>query len=282
MALLILCSFAMEIQGWGRLISGNTRNLGREPTSLTSNFSSVVVDHFYGRRQDITIAGLYCDYLDRKEQTTSNMLGAMLKQLVGRGAIPEGIRKAFDDAKEHFGGVGPEVSGLLQMLKVAIAQRQRVVICIDGFDESLGVHRTGLLKALQAIVREAPNVGLFLTGRPFIRDEVEKCFPSVDTVSISPTEEDIETFLRMKLDEDLEPDAMDERLRADIMEIIPKRISEMYVQMPSFPVSSGNHVSHQRLHADSFLSLLASIQSSGRQQFVVVGKGLNKCQAVKT
>jgi len=28
-------------------------------------------------------------------------------------------------------------------------------------------------------------------------------------------------FLRMKLDEDQEPDATDERLRADIMEIIP-------------------------------------------------------------
>jgi len=244
MALLILCSFAMVIQVWGRLISGNTRNLGREPTSLTSNFSSVVIDHFYGKRQDITVAGLYCDYLDRKEQTTSNMLGAMLKQLVGKGTIPEDIRKAFEGAKEHFGGVGPEVSELLQMLRAAIAQRQRVVICIDGLDESLGVHRTGLLRALQAIVRGAPNLRLFLTGRPFIRSEVEKYFPSVDTIPISPREEDIETFLRMKLDEDPEPDAMDERLREDIMEIIPKKISEMYVQMPSFPISSGNHVSH--------------------------------------
>jgi len=239
----------------------------------------VVIDHFYGRRQDITIAGLYCDYLDRKEQTTSNILGAILKQLVGKGTIPEDIRKAFDDAKEHFGGVGLEVSELLRMLKTAIAQRERVIICIDGLDESLGVHRTGLLRALQAIVRGAPNLRLFLTGRPFIRGEVERYFPTADTISVSPTGEDIENFLRMKLDEDLEPDAMDERLRADIMEIIPKKISEMYVQMPSFP---GNHVSHQRLCADSFLSLLALRQSSGRQQSVVVGKSLAKCQAVKT
>jgi len=278
MVLLILCSFAMVIQVWGRLISGNTRNLEREPTSLTSNFSSVVIDYFY-KRQDITVAGLYCDYLDRKEQTTSNMLGAMLKQLVGNGTIPEDIRKAFEGAGGHFGGVGPEVPELLQMLKVAIAQRQRVVICIDGLDESLGVHRTGLLRDLQALVRGASNLRLFLTGRPFIRSEVEKYFPTADNISVIPTGEDIEKFLRMKLDEDLEPDAMDERLRADIMEIIPKRISEMYVQMPSFP---GNHVSHQRLYVDSFLSLLALRQSSGRQQSVVGGKSLSKCQAVKT
>ena len=212
---------------------------------LTSNFSSVVIDYFYGRRQYITIAGLYCDYLDRNEQTTSNILGAILKQLVGKGDIPEDIRKAFEDAKEHFGGVGPEVQELLQMLKGTIGQRQRVVICIDGLDESLAGYRTGLLRALQTIVQGAPNVGLFLTGRPFIRSEVDKHFPGVDTISVTPAKEDTEAFLRVKLDEDPEPDAMDESLRADIMEIIPEKISEMYVQMPSIPVSGRNHVTHE-------------------------------------
>jgi len=129
------------------------------------------------------------------------MLGAMLKQLLGRGAIPEDIRKAFEDAKEHFGGVGPDISELLQMLKAAIAQQQRVVICIDGLDESLAVHRTGLLGALREIVRELPDVQLFLTGRPFIRREVESSLLGVDTISVSPAREDIEAFLKMKLDE---------------------------------------------------------------------------------
>jgi len=229
MALLTLFSFVTVIQVWGRLISGNTRNRWGELTSLTSYFSSVVIDHFYDGGRDTATAGLYCDYLDRNEQTTSNMLGVMLKQLVGSGSIPEDIRKAFEGAKERFGGVGPRVPELLNMLKTAIAQRQRVVICIDGLDESIAAHRTGLLRALQGIVRELPNVRLFITGRPFIRSEVEKCFPGVDTISISPTKEDTEAFLRIRLDEDLEPDAMDERLREDIMEIIPKRISEMYV-----------------------------------------------------
>ena len=203
--------------------------------SLTGNFSSVIIDHFYGRRPDITVAGLYCDYLDRNEQTTSNMLGAMLKQLVGREAIPDDILKAFEDAKDHFGGVGPEVPDLLRMLKTTIAQRQRVVICIDGLDESLVAHRTSLLRALRDMVQGLPNIRLFLTGRPFIRREVESCLLGVDTISVSPAREDIEAFLRVKLGDDPEPDAMDESLKADIMEIIPEAISEMYVLMPSFP-----------------------------------------------
>ena len=198
------------------------------PTLLTAcNSSSLVIGHFYGSEQDITVAGLYCDYLDIKEQTTSNVLGAMLKQLIGSGIIPDDIRKAFEDAKRHFGGVHPEAPEVLRMVKTAIGQRRRVVICIDRLDESLAAHRTGLLRALQAIVQELPNVRLFFTGRPFIRLEVERCFPSVDTILVRPTKQDTEEFLRIKLDS--EPDAMDDGLRADMMEIIPKKISEMYV-----------------------------------------------------
>ena len=241
-----------------------------------------MIDHFYGCGQDITVAGLYCDYLDRMEQTTSNMLGAMLKQLVGSGMVLEDIRKAFEDAKGHFGGVRPDARELLKMLKAAIRQRRRVVICVDGLDESLPAHRTGLLSALQAIIQESPNVRLFLTGRPFIRSEVKKYFPSVNTISVSPTKEDTKAFLRMKLDGDPEPDAMDERLRADILDIIPKTISEMYAWIPSFPVSDRNHVTHEQLCIDSSLSLLALRQSSGRQRFAAGGKSLSKCQGVKT
>jgi len=173
------------------------------------------------------------------------MLGAMVKQLLGGGNISEDIRKAFEEAKEHFGGVGPEVPKLLEMLKRAIGQRQRVVICIDGLDESLPAHRTGLLRSLQVILQESPNVRLFMTGRPFIRPEVEKYFPRMAAISVSPKREDTMAFLRMKLDEDQEPDAMDECLRADIMEIIPGEISEMYVLMPSFPVSGRDRVTHE-------------------------------------
>jgi len=158
------------------------------------------------------------------------MLGAMLKQLVGRGNIPKDIHRAFEGAKDHFGGVRPQVPELVKMLKTAIVRRRRVVICIDGLDESLAAHRTSILSSLQAIPQELSNVLLFLTGRPFIRGEVEKFFPGVDTLSISPTKGDTEAFLRMKLDGDTEPDAMDKRLRADIIKIIPKTISEMYVQ----------------------------------------------------
>ena len=157
------------------------------------------------------------------------MLGAMLKQLVGKGKIPQEIRKAFEDAKGHFGGVRPRVPQLVNMLKSVIVQRERVVICIDGLDEPLPEYRTGLLNSLKAIAQRLSNVRLFLTGRPFIRNEVEKYFPGVDTISVSPTRKDTEALLRMKLEENVGSDAMDGQLRADIMRIIPEKMSRMYV-----------------------------------------------------
>ena len=233
------CYFATVIRVWGKLILCNTRFGRRNSESLTAcNFSSLVIDYFCESEQDMTVTGLYCDYLDRKEQTTLNMLGVMLKQLVGGGNIPEDIRNAFEKAKGHFGGVRLKVGQLVDMLKAAIAQRKRVVICIDGLDESLVAHRNELLHSLQSIVQVSPNVRLFITGRPFITGEIEKHFPRAETISVSPTREDTETFLKMKLDGDPEPDAMDEGLRSDIMKIIPKTISEMYVPMPNFPAWS--------------------------------------------
>jgi len=74
-----------------------------------------------------------------------------------------------------------------------------------------------------------PNVRLFLAGRPFIGGEVGKIFPTAHSIPVSPAKEDTKVFLRMKLDGDPEPDAMDKSLRADIMEIIPNTISEMYI-----------------------------------------------------
>ena len=237
MDLVTQCYFAMVIRAWGRRILGNTGFGRRDPRSLTAcNFSSLVIDRFCGSGQDMRVVGLYCDYLDRKEQTTSNMLGAMLKQLVRRGDIPEDIRNAFEKAEDHIGGVRPEVAELVNMLKTAIGRRQRVVLCIDGLDECLVGHRSGLLRSLQSMVRESPNVRLFITGRPFITGEIKKHFPHADTITVSPTKEDTEAFLEMKLDGDPEPDAMDEGLRSDIMEIIPETISKMYVPMPNFPV----------------------------------------------
>jgi len=170
--------------------------------------------------------GLYCDFLAQQEQSTTNMLGAILKQLVNRGGIPEHIGEAFREAKE-FGGLGLRLPDLVEILKKTIAAQARVFICIDALDESTPKHRRELLESIREVIRASPNTRVFLTGRPHIDDEIARYFSKTARITLSPTHTDIKNFLEMRLDGDTDPAAMDDQLRADILRIIPEKISEM-------------------------------------------------------
>ena len=176
--------------------------------------------------EGIAVVGLYCDFLSQ-EQSTINMLGAILKQLVSRVGMLEHIRRAFQKAKKEFGGRGLRLPDLVEILRGTIASLKRVYICIDALDESVPEHRQELLESLREIVRVSPNTRIFLTGRPHIDDEIVRCFGNAVRIPVSPTEDDIKSYLKKRLDSDTDPYAMDGELRADIMSIVPAKTSGM-------------------------------------------------------
>ena len=177
--------------------------------------------------KDIAVIGLYCDFLAQQEQSTTSMLGAILKQLVGGGVIQEQIWEAFQKAKKVLGGRGLRLPDLVEIMKKAVVTLPRVFICIDGLDESTPRHRQELLESLREIVRVSTNTRLFLTGRPHVGGEIKKCFGKMVRIPVSPTQGDIRNYLEMRLDSDTDPDVMDDELRADIMRVIPEKVSEM-------------------------------------------------------
>ena len=70
-----------------------------------------------------------------------------------------------------------------------------------------------------------------MIGRPHVQAEIEKRLAGrVISVSVGTSKDDIMEYLRLRLDEDETPDAMDENLEADILEKIPEKMSEMYVE----------------------------------------------------
>ena len=175
--------------------------------------------------------GLYCDFHSQHEQSTTNMLGAMLKQLASRGGsrggIPEHTRKAFREAKEKFGGRGLLLPEMVDIFKKTTTSLPRLFICIDALDESPSKHRRELIESLREILLASPGARVFLTGRPHIDDEIMRCFSQPLRVPLSPTHDDIRSYLEMRLDRDTDLDAMDDELRADIMRIVPEKVSEM-------------------------------------------------------
>ena len=179
------------------------------------------------RSRDIAVAGLYCDYLAQEQQSATNMLGTILKQLLERDGIPESLREIFRLGKRGFGGRAVQLPDLVTILKVTIASLPDVFICIDGLDECLLKNRRELLESLQDIMRASPTLRVFLSGRPHIQDEVKRHFTEAIMIAVVPTVEDIERYLEMRLDRDPTPSAMDDSLRAQIMEVIPREISQM-------------------------------------------------------
>ena len=151
------------------------------------------------------------------------MLGAILKQLVSTRGIPENVRQTF----RKFSDRGLRLPDIVVMLKTTISLLPRVYICIDALDECTPKSRRDLFRSLRDIVRESPSTRVLITGRPHAEEEVKKYFTNVITVPVSPTAGDIRAYLDARLNGDLEPCAMDDDLRGDIMRIIPEMIFEV-------------------------------------------------------
>jgi len=180
--------------------------------------------------QNTTASYFYLDFAARKEQSAANVLGSLLKQMVGgMERIPEEISRAFQRHRTTIGGRRPQLVNIVEMLQLITSSR-RTFMCIDGLDECSGVQRVRLLDSLKQILERSPDTRIFVTGRPYIQTEIEKRLAGhLTSVYIALTRNDITRYLRIKLHEDETPDAMDETLEADILREIPENVSEMYV-----------------------------------------------------
>jgi len=178
---------------------------------------------------NIAVAGFYCDFISQQEQTINHTVGAILKQLVGRGRIMKDLGEAFRKASQELGGRGPRLAELMGMLKTAVDSIPRVFICIDALDECLPRCLPELLGSLRDVVREAPSTRIFLTGRPHVWGDIQRYFSKAIVIPLNPNTNDIRDYVEMRLDRDSEPEAMSNGLRADIVRIILERISDMCV-----------------------------------------------------
>jgi len=225
--------FVMETLGSERHLLGNEDFFARERSELvltSCDDSSLVVDKLCDQtgEQNTPVTCFYFDFAARKEQSATSMLGSILKQVIdGTERVPEDIWRALQKQKKAVSGRKPQLGDIVKILQL-ITSSQPTFMVIDALDESTAVQRFRLFDSLKQILETSPGARIFVTGRPHICPEIETRLAGwVTCVSVGPASEDIVRFLRVRLSEDETPDAMDESLKAEILEKIPGSISDM-------------------------------------------------------
>ena len=236
--------FAMDIRGLAKRLLGKENYFPERCGALLTSRddSSLVVDRLcsQARGQNTAVTCFYFDFAARKEQSATNMLGSLVKQMVsGMERIPDEISTAFQEQKRAIGGCGPKIIDLVKMLQ-RITSSQPTFMCIDALDECVGVQRVKVLDSLKQILERSPETRIFVTGRPHIRAEMEKRLAGrMVSVSVCPAKDDITEYLRVRLGDDETPDAMNASLEAEILSTILENISElcvgaMVLRIPSY------------------------------------------------
>ena len=195
-----------------------------------SDECSLVVDRLCDRTrgQHLAVTCFYFDFAARKEQTATSMLGSILKQVIsGMERVPEDLWWALQEQKKAVCGRKPQLGDIVIILQL-ITSSKLTFIDIDALDECTAVERFRLFESLKEIPEKSPGARIFVTGRPHIPAGIEmRLAGRVTCVSVGPTRDDIISFLPVKLSEDETPDAINEDLKAEILEKIPRTISRM-------------------------------------------------------
>ena len=220
-------------QGVGKTYIRYKSILPKQWTMLTRNkISSLVIDTLrkQTRGRNIAVIFLYCDYQTQKDQSAVNMIGSLVRQVALRAPrIPSEIKSAFDESKVE-GGDGLQLPDMVKLFVKVIGSIEVVYICVDAVDEVLPQHRLEFLRALRQIMQEAPNLRLFLTGRPYIRGELDKNLTKrAYAIHIVADQGDITRYLNQKLDDDddQDPGLMTDDLKDNIMKTMLEKPSEM-------------------------------------------------------
>ena len=196
---------------------------------MDSNTSSLVVDRLCdkAKEQNIAVACFYVDFAAREEQSPTNILGSLLKQIVGGlEGIPDEMSRTFQDHKKVIGGRGLRVPEIVKMLQ-DVTSLQPTFICVDAVDECAERHRPEVLDSLRQILEKSLNTRIFLTGRRHIRGEIERHLGArATTLSITPNDDDIVGYIRIRLSKDTSLEAMDSSLESEIIKSITENIPE--------------------------------------------------------
>ena len=157
--------------------------------------AAITIDYLLRTVQsnNIGVAYLYCNYKAQAGQTTTNLLAAIIKQLVqARPSTAEPVARLY---KHHASrSTRPSLEEIFSALQSIIIGHSNVYLVVDAFDEcpDKGT-RSQLLNKLRALQSEI-DLRLMVTSR-FIPEIVNE-FKSAPTLEVRASEADVKRFVK--------------------------------------------------------------------------------------
>ncbi|KAF4627318.1 hypothetical protein G7Y89_g10840 [Cudoniella acicularis] len=160
-------------------------------------FASLVVEHLTKtfRNENIAVIGIYCDYREFNQQSTSKYLASLLGQLLTqRGRLPEQVKIAFQTYSRKQ--VYPTFPEYLDMVAGQMATFERVYVVVDALDECTeanGVRE----ELLEGILQLPAFVSVMATSRYI--PGIEFYARNAKQLTIRAHEDDIHLHVRSRL-----------------------------------------------------------------------------------
>lgn len=140
--------FAKHQEGTGSWLFGDPKfsdwKTGKErllwcpgvPGAGKTIISSMVIDHLIttSKEPDVAVVGIYCDYNEFNQQSTSKYIASLLQQLLQkRSFVPVEVKKAYETHNKRQSY--PSLPEYVELLQTQMQAFSRVYVIIDALDE---------------------------------------------------------------------------------------------------------------------------------------------------
>jgi len=147
-------------------------------------------------KENVAIAYIYCNYKEQEEQTTVNLIGSLLQQLVQMSSVvSEEIISLYES---HIGKrTRPTLNEYSNLLQSEVHGFSKVFIVIDALDECRESNGTRM-SFITEILKLQPSIHLFVTSRHIVTIESE--FEKAVHVEIRASDKDVKGYLKGRIE----------------------------------------------------------------------------------
>ncbi|KAJ7584563.1 hypothetical protein C8J56DRAFT_789897, partial [Mycena floridula] len=197
--------------------------------------SSIIVDHLRSiSSPDLAVLYIYCDYTCQSDQTPTQLVGTLLKQLVQhRSSISDHILALYNSYSSR--GAFPTIQELIIALHTEALLYSHVYIIVDALDECPEDNQARELllsdPSEQGLGALSDCVHFLITSRDIL--SISQALDNAPRIPIEAHQEDLQTYIKWRIITDVKLKRLvkgDTTLEAEIIDQVILKAAGMFLQ----------------------------------------------------